>query len=56
MKWSKNCIQLACTAADKQTKFETTDTKFYVLVVALSTKDNVKLLKQLESGFERTIN
>ena len=33
-----------------------TDTKLYVPVVTLSTEDNVKLLKQLESGFNRTIN
>ena len=32
------------------------DTKLYVSVVTLWTQDNVKLLKQLESGFIRTIN
>ena len=30
-----------------------TDKKSYVPVVTLSTHDNVKLLKQLESGFKR---
>ena len=34
----------------------TTDTNFYVPVVTLSTQDNVKLLKQLESGFKGTVN
>ena len=29
---------------------------FYISVITLSTQDNVKLLKQLESGFKRTIN
>ena len=33
-----------------------TDAKLYVPVVTLSTKDNVKLLQQLISGFEKTIN
>ena len=30
--------------------------KLYVLVVTLSTQDNVKLLQQLKSDFKRTIN
>ena len=33
-----------------------TDTKLYVTVVNLSTQYNVKLFKQLDSGFERKIN
>ena len=33
-----------------------TDAKLYVPVVTLSSQHNVKLLKQLESGFERKIN
>ena len=33
-----------------------TDAKLYVPVVTLSTKDNVKLLQQLISGFGKTIN
>ena len=33
-----------------------TDTKLYVVVVTLSTQDNTKLLEQLKSGFQRTIN
>ena len=36
--------------------FAITETKFYVLVVTLSTQDNAKLLKQLKSGFKRIIN
>ena len=36
-------------------KFEITDTKLYVLIVALSIQDNVKLLQQLKSGFKKTI-
>ena len=34
---------------------KTTVTKLYVQVVTLSTHVNIKLLKQLESGFKRTI-
>ena len=33
-----------------------TDTKLYTQIVILSTEDNIKLLKQLESGFKITIN
>ena len=40
----------------KLTTFAVTDIKHYVPVVILSTQDNAKLLKQLKSGFKRTIN
>ena len=43
-------------AANQEPKFTITDTKLCVPVVILSTQNNVKLLKQLESGFKRTIN
>ena len=33
---------------------EANDTQLYVPVVTLSTKDNVKLLSRLQSGFKRT--
>ena len=36
--------------------FTTTDTKFSVLTVILSTQDNAKLLQQLKSGFKRKNN
>ena len=36
--------------------FTTTDTKPYVLVVTLSTNDNVKLMQQLKSSFKRKID
>ena len=35
--------------------FMITNTKLYVLVVTLSTKDNTNLTKQLNEGFKRTI-
>ena len=49
---SKNCV---ISSAVGETKFAITDAKRYVPVVTLPTKDNVKLLKQLESGFKRKL-
>ena len=45
---------VAGTAGNQEPKFKITDTKLYVPVVTLSTPDNIKLFKQLESGFKRT--
>ena len=56
LKWSKNCIIVAGTEAKQNSQFKITDTKLCVSVVTLSTQDNIKLLKQLESSFERTTN
>ena len=36
--------------------FTITDTKLYVSGAILSTNDSAKLIKQLKSGFEKTIN
>ena len=44
------------TATNQVPSFIITDTKRYIPVVTLQTRDNVKLLKQLESGFKRTTN
>ena len=49
-------ILVAGTVANQNPSFQIKDTKLYVLVVTLSTQENIKLLKQLESGFKRTIN
>ena len=54
--WPKNCILIASTAANQNPTFQINDTKLYVPVVTLSTQENIKLFKQLESGFKRTIN
>ena len=51
LKWSKRCISVTGAAANK-----VSDTKFYAPAAALLTQNNVKLFKQLKSGFERTIN
>ena len=53
--WSANCV-IYNAAANQATAFAITDTKLHVLVVTLSTDNNVKLLQQLKSGFKRTIN
>ena len=50
--WSKKCI---ISSVVGKTKLAITGRNFYVPVVTLSTADNVKLVKQLESGFKRTI-
>ena len=56
LKWSKNCILVAGTAANQNPYFQITDIKLYVFFVTLSTQANIKLLKQLESGFKGIIN
>ena len=37
------------------TTFKIINTKFYVPIVTLSSKDNVKLVKLLEEGFKRPV-
>ena len=56
MTFSKKSILAASTVANQVPKFKITNTNLYVPVVTLSTQENVKLLKQLESGVKRTIN
>ena len=55
LKLSKKRILVIGTAANQVPQFKITDTKLYVAMLILLTKDNVKLLKQLEFGFKRTI-
>ena len=51
--WFKDCV---ITNSTGEGKFAITETKLYVPVVPLTTKDNEKLLQQLKSGFKKTIN
>ena len=51
--WSKDCV---ITNSTGEGEFAIIKTKLYVPVVALSTKDNEKLLQQLKSGFKKTIS
>ena len=51
LNWSKYCAM--STIAN--TKLKVTNTKLYVPIVTLSTKDNVKLVKLLAEGFKRPV-
>ena len=68
--WPENCIltDITTEAADldayptipakyppTNATFQITDTKLYVPVVTLSTKDHNNFLEQLKSGFKRTV-
>ena len=52
----KNYFLVAGAVENQEPTLTITDTNFSVPAVTLSTQDNVKLLKQLESGFKRTVN
>ena len=54
--WSINCVTVSTNVANQNATFAITDTKLYVPLVTLSTKDNSKLLQQLKSGFKRVIS
>ena len=58
LQWSKNFILVAGTAANQYPAFQINNTRLYIPfpVVTLSTQEDIKLLKQLETGFKRTIN
>ena len=51
--WSNDCV---ITNSTGEGKFAIIETKLYVPVVTLSTKDNEKLLQQLKSAFKKTIS
>ena len=51
--WSWTCVIII---SDGEEKFAITNTKLYVPAETLSTKNKVKLLEHLKSGFKRTIN
>ena len=50
------CVFIATVNPNQNATFAITDTKLYVPVVTLSTKENTKFLQQLKSGFKRVIN
>ena len=54
--WSRKCFLVAGTAVNQKPKFKITDTKIYVPVTTLWTRDDAKLLKQLKLSFGRTTN
>ena len=51
LNWSKDGIM----STIDDTKFEITNTKLYILIVTLSRKDNVKMVKLLEEGLKRPV-
>ena len=54
--WHKDCMISSANAANGQVvSFMITDTKLYVPIVTLSTKDNTNLTIELNEGFKRTI-
>ena len=54
--WCATSVIVSTNIANQNATFAITDTKLYVPVVTLSTQDNVKLLQQLKSDFERVVN
>ena len=52
LNWTKNCVISSIKGA---TTFKITNTKLYVQIVTLSTKDSVHLTKQLNEGFKRPV-
>ena len=53
--WFENYVLVSGVTDGQVATFAITDTKPYVPVVTLSTKDNVKLLEQLKLGSKRII-
>ena len=56
MNWSANCVIIYTNVDNQVPTFTITETNLYILVVNVSTQDNVNLLPQLKSGFERKIS
>ena len=56
MNWSANCVIIYTNVDNQVPTFTITETNLYIPVVNLSTQDNVSLLPQLKSGFERKIS
>ena len=54
-KGSKESILAAGSVANQVPKFKITNAKISVSVVTLSTKENIKLLKQLESEYSNVL-
>ena len=52
LNWTKTCWM---SDNDDNTKFEITNTNLCIPIVTLSAEDNVKLTKQLNEGFKRSV-
>ena len=55
LNWTKNCVMGDNNNNNGDTTFKKTNTKLYVSIVTLLTEDNVKLTKQLNEGFKRSV-
>ena len=53
--WTKDCV-ISSNDLGAVVSFKITDTKLYVPIVTLSTKDNSNLTKQLNEGFKRIVH
>ena len=51
LNWSKDCVMSTIAA----TTFKIINTKLFVPIVTLSSKDNAELVKLLERGFNRPV-
>ena len=54
--WSENCVFVSTNVANQNATFPIRYTKLCIPVVILSTQDNKKQLKRLDSGFKREVN
>ena len=52
LNWIDHCI---LSTAGESAKFKITDAKLHVLIVTLSTKDNVNLIQQKSNGFKISV-
>ena len=53
LNWSEDCVTISTNVPNQVPKFTVTETNLYIPVVTLSTQDNVKLLSQSKSGFQK---
>ena len=51
LNWAKDCVMSTIV----NTTFKITNTKLYAPIVTLSSKDNIKLAKQLNEGFKKSV-
>ena len=55
LNWTRNCVLSIADGNGGDVSFKITETKLYVPIVTLTTKDNVDLTKQLNEGFKRSV-
>ena len=52
LSWRNDCVMSSIAGA---TTFQIKSTKWHVVIVTISTKDNVNLTKQINEGFKRSV-